>query len=297
MKLTTCSLAFAIVLLAGCASTLQTTSGKDYLDKYASVPLGTSPAIGGDSFDIDAAVRQAAAVEPVLEFPARIGLVRINGGSGISDIPALEAEHWAELVESLGDGFGQFVPINPLVAQLVAPAVHHWQDGRMNVISQVRLAAARQHLDAVLMYEVNTSREIEKNAFAATDFSLITAFVLPSRKVKGQAVGTAVLIDVIQGYPYATMEARVEENKLSTAWNASSKGKEIAARLRAEVAAELASEAKEMFTELRSQLAEQRVERYRQREEQSATSGCGRIAAESGSAEQAALSTHRAGCL
>ncbi|MEM7278736.1 MAG: hypothetical protein AAF385_11485, partial [Pseudomonadota bacterium] len=204
-------LLFIVIVFSACTNSVQTTSGSDYLEKYAHVPYSTNAASSSQDFDIDAAVRQAAAIEPVLEFPARIGLVRIGSYGRISDIPVAEAEHWARLVDRLGDGFGSFVPINPLIAQLAQPNISKAEQHHLDVVSKIRLVAARQHLDAVLMYEVSTSREVEHNAMAAADFSLVTAFILPSRKVKGEAIGTALLIDVIQGYPYGTVETRVQE--------------------------------------------------------------------------------------
>ncbi len=256
-----------ISLLVACANSVQTTSGKAYLEKYAHVPVLSTSEAASQGFDIDAAVREAAAIEPILEFPARIGLVRVAGYGEISDIPEAEALHWADLVDRLGDGFGTFVPINPLIAKLVQPNFANSQNSPLDVVSTIRLVAARQHLDAVLMYEVNTSQEVEHNAMAAADFSIITAFVLPSRKVKGEAIGTALLIDVIQGYPYGTVETRLQEQKLTTLWGASNKGDEIATRLRASVTKELVSEAETMFSELRMQLAARRLEAYRLKEQ------------------------------
>ena len=59
------------IALAGCSAYTQTTSGQDWLAAYPPGP----PAKGGD---IDARVRAAAAVEPTLRFPARIGIARIG---------------------------------------------------------------------------------------------------------------------------------------------------------------------------------------------------------------------------
>lgn len=63
-------LAFAFV---GCNSTTQTTSGRDYISKYEAAPTG-----GGQS--IDAEIREIASVEPILRFPAKIGLAKIHNG-------------------------------------------------------------------------------------------------------------------------------------------------------------------------------------------------------------------------
>jgi hypothetical protein len=79
--------------LLGCATTdTQTTSGEDYLRKYQAVP--TAAPTGADDFgghNIDQMIRDAASVEPVLKFPARIGLARIENGN-LSAIPEEEAD-------------------------------------------------------------------------------------------------------------------------------------------------------------------------------------------------------------
>ncbi len=131
-------------LLAACSVTTQTTSGRDWLAGYQK---GTAPA-----GDIDAEVRKAAGVEPTLRFPARIGIARL-GPSGLAPIPAEEAAHWTEAAERLGAGYGSFVPISPMIAAMVELPLSN--DSRMSVarhtIDTIRLAAARQHLDAVLI--------------------------------------------------------------------------------------------------------------------------------------------------
>ena len=262
-----CVAVLATILIGGCASTVQTTSGGDYLKRYAEVPYTSSEEFGATAFDIDAAVRSAAAIEPVLEFPARIGLVRIGRRGQISSIPYGEAQPWVELAQRLGDRFGEFVPINPLIAELATPAKGHLPKEQLSFVSQVRLAAARQHLDAVLLYEVMTSSQISKNGLAATELAVIPLFILPGRQLKSEAVGSALLIDVVQGYPYGTVEARVDERALATSWHSSSKLGDMEARLRETVTVDLAAEAEAMFSELRTQLAEQRLEAYRRREQ------------------------------
>lgn len=243
------------VALSGCSATVQSTSGKSYLEKYSEVPAAETDVTEGVK-GIDQLVREAASVEPVLRFPARIGLARIGEYGRLSAIPEAEAEHWMDLKARLGGGYGDFVPINPLVAALTNSVMTREQRAAMDTVDEIRLAAARQHLDAVLIYEVSTSRQVRQNALAATDFTLITAFVLPTRKVKGVAVGNALLIDVIQGYPYGTAQADIEERKMATLWGVESKTSAMNERMRAAVTQALTDEAEIMFRELRLQIAE-----------------------------------------
>ena len=97
--------------LAGCDHSVQTTSGADYLSGYVKSGLI-------EETDIDRRVREVAAIEPNLRFPARIGLARVDEG-GLSAIPSAEAEAWAAAAERLGPAFGTFVPVNRLIAEIV----------------------------------------------------------------------------------------------------------------------------------------------------------------------------------
>jgi len=57
----------ASLTLAGCETTTQYTSGADYLSRYQNSPMTQNAST-------DLAVKDIAAVEPDLQFPARIGL-------------------------------------------------------------------------------------------------------------------------------------------------------------------------------------------------------------------------------
>ncbi|MEM7765702.1 MAG: hypothetical protein AAF290_16675 [Pseudomonadota bacterium] len=247
LTLFSCSL---VLLLVGCSATTQTTSGRDYLSKYDRVPAASTERAGS----INDAIRDAAAVEPVLRFPARIGLARIDGHGRLSPIPEAEAVHWLELLEDLGNDFGEFVPVDLLVADMTKTAVSAETYRHMGPVDRVRLAAARQHLDAVMLYQVTTVDEYRKNALASVDFTLISAFLLPSRKVKSEALGAALLIDVVQGYPYGSIQTRADGEKLATVYGASNRADKLHDQLRVDVTAQLVEEAEPMFNRLYRQL-------------------------------------------
>lgn len=70
---------FTILLfVSGCSYHTQTTSSDAYLDKHQSSKDNTLNSTNNGT--IEDKIREVAAVEPTLTFPARIGVARINGG-------------------------------------------------------------------------------------------------------------------------------------------------------------------------------------------------------------------------
>lgn len=217
------------IALGGCSRTTQTTSGAEYLSQYKYVPVAPSVRISKSNNpskveevkSIDQRIREAAAVEPVLKFPARIGLARID--RQLTNIPMEELESWNKTREKLGSGFGEFVPVNPLVATMVANDIatpHYNVSGSVSdIIDTIRLGAARQHLDAVLIYEVLSTEKRRKNMLAVANASIIGGYILPSTSYDAQGAGNAILIDVVQGYPYGTINTVVDKKtRLSSSW-------------------------------------------------------------------------------
>ena len=239
-----------VLLLAGCSATTQTTSGRNFLERYGDVVDKDTTKSGS----INDAIVAAASVEPVLRFPARIGLARLDKFGHLSAIPEAEAVHWKALLERLGDGFGQFVPVDPMISKLATGAVDRKLLGSMTPVDHVRLAAARQHLDAVMLYQVSTVDEYRNNALSGLDFTLISAFLLPSRSVKSEAVGAALLIDVIQGYPYASLQTSATESDIATWYGAEDRAGRMQDRLRVTVTAQLTEEAETALNRLYREL-------------------------------------------
>lgn len=241
-------------LLAGCTDT-QTTSGTSYLARYHDTPVATGEK-GKKS--IDQRVREAAAVEPVLQFPARIGLARVEDGC-LTSIPVQEGEAWRKLRGKLGTGFGEFVPVSPLVAGMVAGDTCGLRGDTDHVINTIRLGAARQHLDAVLIYEVYSKETTSGNLLKVADLSLIGGYLLPSESHDVQGYANGLLIDVVQGYPYGTLQSTVEkDSRVSSSWGWGSDGddaRDFADRVKARAAAELSEDAYAMFVKLKEGLA------------------------------------------
>ena len=248
-------------LLAACGHQVQTTSGSQYLAAYSGPSSQPGPAPIAD-----AEIALAANVEPRLRFPARIGLARI-GPEGLAAVPAAKADSWVALAERLGGGYGTFVPVSPLIAALATPepsaedrADWPYRTTLSEVVRQVRLGAARQHLDAVLIYETFGRSEESSNPLALTKLALI-GFFLPTESVEAEGAAQAVLVDVRNGYTYGTASAVAEKPAARITTVADSGDAHISARAEAEAhaVAGLAIEVEAMVRDLRLALAEGRA--------------------------------------
>ena len=250
-------LAFLVIAaLLGCSQSVQTTSGERYLRSHLGDAATGYVAAGSPEFG--ARLIEAASVEPRLTFPARIGLARVVNGR-LTGVPEDEATIWLLLGETLGPSFGALVPISPLVAQLVAGGQQEigCYDCR-EVVNEIRLGAARQHIDAVLVYEVHERMSSESNILAIANISVIGGFLLPTTNVTSETVVQAMLIDVMQGYPYGMAQARASNDTLTPTWGSRGYQHRNAASIRVQAVQNLSSEVDKMLKKLRLELAERR---------------------------------------
>lgn len=266
------TLVFAIALsltLSACANDVQTTSGADYLSQYQSLPVkpSTTSVMTSNGLtttkevqSFDQRLREVAAVEPILKFPARIGLARIDDGR-LTNIPIEEANGWHETDEKLGKNFGEFVPLNLMVTSMVAGSTGYSQNVG-NTIDAIRLGAARQHLDAVLVYEVISKDSTHSNLLTIANASIIGGYILPSKQQDAEGLASGILIDVMQGYPYGTIRTVVEKKtRVSSSWGWGSEQTDKTAfsdKVKSQAATQLSAEAYDMFIKLRAELAEKK---------------------------------------
>lgn len=200
-----------LIALPACQSYVQTTSGEDYLSRYES---SWQPDCAGEAGTLDEEIRTIASIEPNLQFPARIGLARLERGR-LTAIPGDESAMWLDVAEELGPNYGDFVPVSPMIAAMVTPNRDGYQISAAEVVADIRRGAARQHLDYVFVYEVTATSKKQDNAFALADATIIGFFLLPGRNVKAEAVASGLMLDVRNGYPYATLTTYAEEKSLS----------------------------------------------------------------------------------
>lgn len=246
------------LILTGCANQVQTTSGADYLSKYA--PTTTAP--NGTKIPVvsDKAIRAAAAVEPILQFPARIGVARIENGR-LASIPSGEVELWTKLAEK-HSALGEFVPVSPVVAEFTAAALlppkkhdYHRPENVGDLVTKIRLGAARQHVDAVLIYEVASTSRSDNTPLAFADVTIIGGAFLPTRTATAQGLARALLLDVRNGYPYGTATAQEDLSRFSTSWGSDSRTLQVKQRAIMMVVRSLTVEVSEMFDKLKVEMA------------------------------------------
>lgn len=237
MKKLTLGLA-ALLLLGACESySTQTSSGAEYLARYEPVETQPQPVVQrtvrrtvgrtvgrtGSGNEIventvqtvstDELIRHAAAIEPLLRLPARIGLARIEAGR-LTAIPAGESALWTTLAERHA-ALGGFAAIDPFLADYTLRTVLPQDQRRLrrdssDIITRIRLGAARQHMDAVLIYEVGSRQRRVKGIEGLAPIRVLGAAPLPVAPIKKEGVARAFLMDVRNGYPYGTASASVD---------------------------------------------------------------------------------------
>jgi len=250
--------------LCGWGNTGQTSSGKEYLASCAAVD-----AKAGKPFVVTGeAVRKAGGVEPSLRFPARLGLARMEGGR-LTGIPKAEVAVWHDLARR-NRRLGEFVPISPIIAAFTANTVGgtktpngcaagHWSCGKWrsvgDIVSTIRLGAARQHVDAVLIYEVSASSRNNETPLAFADFSIIGGAILPTRVVSAGGIAQALLLDVRNGYPYGTARAEVDLSKFTPSWGSNQRTEVLRGEASLKVVYALVPEVDEMLSKLKTGLS------------------------------------------
>lgn len=250
-------IAVPALLLAACAPRIQDTSGAAYLARYDAQAAAARTIRADDSLTgkagekgLDPAIIAAAGVEPILQFPARIGLARIEGGK-LSPISAREAKLWQGLADRYR-ALGDFVPVDPLVAYAAAESVagltlDRWRPEIGTTINVIRLGSARQHLDAVLIYEVGATSTEDTTFASIAELTIIGGGILPTRVIESKGAARALLIDVRNGYPYGTAQSETEASELSTAWGSDRRERAVRQAVAAKVAADLIPEVETMF--------------------------------------------------
>ncbi|WP_118136557.1 hypothetical protein [Oceanicella sp. SM1341] len=248
------ALAAALFLTACADHQVQTSSGADWLSRYEAPPaLPAQQAGEGAAPGLDERVRMAAAVEPLLRFPARIGLARVVNRR-LTTLPADEAAIWAELAEAHAE-LGSFVAVQPLIAASAVadtggPDLSRGWSDPSDVIATIRIGAARQHIDAVLVYEAGVRADKTATGLGFADLTIIGGAILPTRSIEVEGRAAALLLDVRNGYPYGTATASADLSRLSPSWGSDRRMERMQGEALLEVTRRLVPEVEAMFTGL-----------------------------------------------
>ncbi len=202
--------------LPGCMASTQTSSGADYLARYP-VMGGVANAAAPTS-DLNAAVRQAADIEPTAHFPMKICLARIAGFGGLTEPPADELPVWEAVEQKLGSGYGEFAVLNPLIASFAAVNYVSPKNESMGsrLAAEVRLGAAREHCDTAFLYQPEANANSRDTPLQLLNWTVVGYFLVPSTGVKAEGTASGLLIDVRTGYPYAQLTGTSKSETFTT---------------------------------------------------------------------------------
>jgi len=232
----------------GCQThSVQMTSGKKYLSHYADYDANET-----NASDLNEELKAIASIEPSLEFPSRIGLVKLFNGR-ITNLAAQEVEAWEEAKSAMGDEFGHFIPVNPMIAEMVyTPRKTNGKskDTPSDIFRKVRLGAARQHLDHVLVYEVFSETKTTKLASSVANWTIIGGYFVPSREIETSGFANALLLDVRNGYPYGTASATLSATEFSASQTYRDKSRNLADKNQVSTVIKLIPEVQKMMKKL-----------------------------------------------
>ena len=200
---------FLLLCVFGCEhGEMQTTSGRAYLAKYKNIANNSTNISDSSEQDFQKELIEAASVEPILQFPAKIGITRIHEGY-LSAIPPEEIAIFEQYRSQFDKDLGTITPLSLIVSDTVGEQY----DEPAYLMRKIRLTAARQHMDAVLIYETTSQSNRESNLLDNLgDLILIGDYVLPSQKITANGQVSAVLIDVMQAYPYGQVYATTKNS-------------------------------------------------------------------------------------
>lgn len=170
---------------------------------------------------IDREVAALFAVRPRLVVPARFALVEVDQDRLVAPAPE-DVGHWNELAQRLGPGFGEFVALDPGMADLAIEVVQQGATAAAprSALNDLRRGAALIKADYVIAYQVAIQTEERQNLLSATDWTLIGLWLVPSRNVKGEALARASVVDVRTGLPLGSASAQAERGGLARATDA-----------------------------------------------------------------------------
>ena len=197
--------ALVALSLGGCAMTGGTVVRTDELEQKL-VPLFT-----------DAEVAELEALRPQLPNPFRLGIAPPLEVTGVRDLPWATWQQWNDGGARFGTwseadearlrawsercrDLGWIDDVVFLPNALVAGA-----DGTPDdILLRVRTAAARSHVDAVLVTQTIGAQTGSSNLLALLDLSIVGAFLFPGHDLRSQMVVEGLLVDTRNEYLYAS---------------------------------------------------------------------------------------------
>lgn len=158
------------------------------------------------------------AQQPSPRFPVKLGMVRVQASAYKSFSSASYGSGRFSVVathELLSDQPLQTVSKWPLVAD-VAPLNTTLLPSRLESLDDLRLAAAKNQADVLMVYTIDTSFQVKGHRYAPlADLPVGKA---PDKDAAITSAASAAFIDVRTGFSYGTVQAAASVDDLSDAW-------------------------------------------------------------------------------
>ena len=209
---------------------------------------GTVPEDGiAREMQLDAEVAALYKVAPQISFPARIALVRLNNYGEITRPGEGEIADFSKLAEKLGPEFGEFLVLDPVMAEMAAETVEAQEQ---NARANLRRGAALIKADYALAYTVDSSSRSSENVLSITDWTIIGLWLAPSRNVRADSVAQAAFIDIRTGLPMGSTSAEADSEAIARFSTEHSRKRDLAETAEAAAIAELVTNVEDLAIQL-----------------------------------------------
>jgi hypothetical protein len=140
-------------------------------------------------------------------------------GATLGSPPNAELQRLTALSDKLGNGYGEFALLNPVVTEMASANYIYPADETpvRRLVADIRLGAARQHCDTVFLYATSANVQRSVNPLTLLDLTLVGMLVVPSHEVNATAQASGLLLDVRTGYPCAQLSGAAKSATLITA--------------------------------------------------------------------------------
>ena len=207
------AMVLAALGLAGCAAYSELPSYKSSTFKMIIAEETWSPAKGGHFVEDDAQreINRLLALRPKSAVPKKVLLYEVES---MGETYIGSARKKLMLRRDTGAAMKGALEKTGLFAQIDFLPEIYLPEGVEN-LKALRIAAARSHADALLIYTTEAGYEYQPNALCAFYPTIIGMFLAPGSRGAALAVSKAVLIDVRTGYIYQVMEAYGEKSEVA----------------------------------------------------------------------------------
>jgi rhombotail lipoprotein len=190
-------------------------------------------------------VAEIEALRPQLTPPFKLGItppvlfgdeVRYNPWGWSGQAPGIRLGTWTPEEVMLLERWAEEARAAGLVSEVeFLPAIligNETEGDARGLLSRVRQAAARTHVDAVLLLHPRSHSYANLTALSLLDLTLVGLFVVPSQEVHTQTALEGLVLDTRNEYLYSATSGYAEDETWSSSWKAADHARELETKTR-----------------------------------------------------------------